>query len=126
MMTSMPSLAELRVGVDAALVGDAAAGLEREHIVAVIALLALGFELVTAGREHTHHVVARRFVTTGADIRLPIPRTTAPVSMRSGPADGSGPKVPNATDVVPSSAAELAQAERRELAAGLKRTLGGG
>src|SRR5581483_2307031 len=47
-----PVPAQLRVGVDVALVGDDDAGRDSEHVVAVVPLLALGLELVAAGGQH--------------------------------------------------------------------------
>src|ERR1051325_11449337 len=42
------------VGVVVALVGDDDTGGEREHVVAVVPLLALGFDAVAAGRQHLY------------------------------------------------------------------------
>ena len=51
-------LAELRVGVDVALVGDDDARGDGEHVVAVVPLLALGLALVAAGGEDLDGVEA--------------------------------------------------------------------
>src|SRR5262249_60526459 len=49
-----PGLAQRGVGTGVALVGDHHAGLERDHVVPVVPLLALGLDVVPAGLDHPH------------------------------------------------------------------------
>ena len=60
MITSMPSLRRLRVGVDVALVGDDDARLEADEVVAVVPLLARRLERVAAGRDDPDAVEPER------------------------------------------------------------------
>ena len=53
-------LAQRGVGARVALVGDDDAGLERDDVVAVVPLLALGLERVAAGLDHAHLADAER------------------------------------------------------------------
>src|SRR5215831_14575470 len=53
-------LAQRGVGAGVALVGDDHAGLERDHVVAVVPLLALGLEVVPAGLDDPHLGHAQR------------------------------------------------------------------
>src|SRR5579864_6456841 len=55
-------LAQAGVGVDVAVIGDDDAGLEAQEVVAVIPLLPLGTERVTAGRDHPDLVHAQRLL----------------------------------------------------------------
>src|SRR5690606_18596168 len=59
-------LAQAGVGVHVAVVGDHYAGLEREHVVALVVLLALGAEGIAAGLDHPD-VVERQRLLHGVD-----------------------------------------------------------
>src|SRR5215475_9163167 len=55
-----PGLAQRGVGAGVALVRDHHAGLERDHVVAVVPLLPLGLERVPAGLDDAHLAYAQR------------------------------------------------------------------
>ena len=59
-MTSMPAAAQFRVRVDVAVVRDDDTGLDGEHVVAVVPLLAIGLHVVAARGEHAERAEAER------------------------------------------------------------------
>ena len=78
-----PGLAQQRVGVGVAVVGDHHAGLERHDVVAVVPLLALGLPGVAAGLDDPQFAQAERFPDDLEQVALVSARTsTSAVAVR--------------------------------------------